>query len=77
MATTASVYPTGGDTMGADSSELMSQLKLLKDSFIYSARSDAQRDSELHELNRKVVDLKKAVEKAAPTTDPPLARCDS
>jgi len=46
-----------------DSTDLISQVMLLKDSFLYSARSDAQRDHELHDLNRKVVELRKRIEK--------------
>lgn len=67
---TSSVMPA---TEGG--SDLLTQVSLLKDSFLYAARSDAQRDYEMHELNRKFVELKRTVERmggAPPAASPPM-----
>ena len=51
-------------------------LTLTQDSYLYTVRSDAQRDAEIHQLNRKLVDMKNALhrlESSAPEAAPAVA----
>jgi len=52
--------------LGVDSGDLLEQVGLLKDAFLYGARSNAQRDHEMHDLNRKLVELRRQIETLAP-----------